>query len=193
MDIFGDHALLCRQDPPPLDSSYATVLFSRLLARSCARQVSFTWMSRSTCIGHEMRDLSRVVVRGLLGPHSPTYMVGIVITSAMWILLGSLQPGGCWRDATSALATIKQAKRDKHTQTCASNRYFLPFGFSVFDWFTPAAQELLDRIYCRYRFHARITKWEAHAWIHRHLSFPVMRGVADGFLGRRIHAMLLLL
>ena len=43
---------------------------------------------------------------------------------------------GGWRDAASALATVEQAKRDKHTQTCGRHRFdFLPFGFSVFDSF----------------------------------------------------------
>ena len=36
------------------------------------------------------------------------------------------------RDVVSALATVEQAKRDKHTQTCARHRFdFEPFGFYV--------------------------------------------------------------
>ena len=62
----------------------------------------------------------------------------------------------------------------------------MPFSFSVFGSFGPAAQELLNRVCRRYRIHARVTEWEAHAWIHRRLSFAVMRGVADQFVGRRL-------
>ena len=86
---------------------------------------------------------------------------------------------GGWRDAASTLATVEQAKRDKHMQTCASHRLdFLSFGFSVLDSFGRATQELLDRVCRRYRIHARVVQWEAHAWIHRRLSFAVMRRVA---------------
>ena len=102
-------------------------------------------------------------------------------------LVGVSPARGGWRDAASALATVEQAKREKHTQTCASHRFdFLPFGFSVFGPFGPAAKELLDRVCREYHIHARVAKWEAHAWIHRHLSFTVMREVADQFVGRRL-------
>ena len=47
------------------------------------------------------------------------------------------------------------------------------FGFSVFGSFGPAAQELLDLICRRYRIHACVAEWEAHAWVHRRLSFGV--------------------
>ena len=88
-------------------------------------------------------------------------------------------------DAVSALAIVELAKRDKHTQTCASHRFdFVPKGFSGFGSFDPAAQELLDRICGRFRIHARTAELEVHAWVHRCLSFAVMRGVADQFIGR---------
>ena len=49
------------------------------------------------------------------------------------------------QDAASAFATDEHAKRAKHTQMCASHRFdFLPFGFSSFGSFGPAAHELLD-------------------------------------------------
>ena len=63
---------------------------------------------------------------------------------------------------------------------------FEPFGFSVFGSFGSAAQELLARVCRRYRTHARIAEWEAHAWVHRRLSFAIMRGVADQFVSRRL-------
>ena len=62
---------------------------------------------------------------------------------------------------------------------------FVPFGFSVFGSFGPAAQQLSDRVCRRYRTHARIARWEAHSQVYRRLSIAVMRGVADQFVGRR--------
>ena len=94
---------------------------------------------------------------------------------------------GSWRDAASAIDIVEQAKRDKHTETCASHRFdFEPFGFSVFGSLGNAALELLARVYSRYRTHACLAEWEAHARVHRRLSFAVMRGVADQFVGRRL-------
>ena len=64
-------------------------------------------------------------------------------------LVGVSPVRGGWHDAVSALASVEQAKRDKHTETCASHRLdFQPFGFSVLSSFGPGAQELLARI-CR--------------------------------------------
>ena len=37
-----------------------------------------------------------------------------------------------------------------------------------------------------YRIHAHVAEWEAHAWIHCRFSFPVMCGVVDKFVGRRL-------
>ena len=94
---------------------------------------------------------------------------------------------GGWRDAVSVLSVVEQAKRDKHTDTCASHRFdFVPFSFSVFGSFGPATHELLDRICRRYRTHARIAEWEAHARVHNRLSFAVMRWVAEQFVGRDV-------
>ena len=79
-------------------------------------------------------------------------------------LVGVSPARGGRRDAASAVARVEQAKRDKHAQTCLSHRLdFVPFGFSVLGSFSLAAQELLDRICQRYRRHARIADWEAHA------------------------------
>ena len=60
---------------------------------------------------------------------------------------------------------------------------FMPFGFSVFCSIGLAAQELLDRVSGRYRIHASVAEWEAHAWVKRYLSFAIMSGVADQFAG----------
>ena len=90
-----------------------------------------------------------------------------------------------WRDASSVLSVVEQGKRDKHEAVCRSHGFdFSPFGFSVFGSFGPAARDLLDRIVQRYRLHAQVADWEAHAWIHRRLSFAIMRGVAEQFVGR---------
>ena len=36
----------------------------------------------------------------------------------------------------------------------------------------------------RCRLYAQVADWEAQAWIHRRLSFAIMRGVAEPFVGR---------
>ena len=56
---------------------------------------------------------------------------------------------------------------------------FSPFGFSTFGFFGPTAEELLDRVCRRYVFHAHIPPWDAHPWVYHHLSFSIMRGVAE--------------
>ena len=35
-----------------------------------------------------------------------------------------------------------------------------------------------------YHLHAQAADWEAHTWIYRRLSFAIMRGVAEQFVGR---------
>ena len=56
---------------------------------------------------------------------------------------------GCLRDATSAMARVEKAKRDKHAQTCASLRFHVQqIRFSVLGSFGAAAQVLLDHV-CR--------------------------------------------
>ena len=59
---------------------------------------------------------------------------------------------------------------------------FLPLCFLLFGYFDPAVQDLLDRVYHRYRLSARVREWDAHALIHRRLSFAIMRMV-DQFGG----------
>ena len=67
-------------------------------------------------------------------------------------------------------------------QTSGSRCFdFVPFGFLVFDSINFAAQELHDR---HYRIHVHIGVREAHACLHRRLSFAVMCEVADHLVGR---------
>ena len=74
-------------------------------------------------------------------------------------LVGVSPARGDWRDAASALVVVEQAKRDKHSEVCAPHVFdFVPFGFSVFGSFGPAAQELLARVCRCYRTHARIAE-----------------------------------
>ena len=90
-----------------------------------------------------------------------------------------------WRDASSVLSVVEQGKRDKHAVVCRSHGIdFSPIGISVFGPFGPAARDLLDRSVQRYRLHAQVADWEAHAWIHRRISFAIMRVVAEQFVGR---------
>ena len=79
----------------------------------------------------------------------------------------SLRPKGAGEMLPLLWPVFKQAKQDKHAQTCAGHLDFLPFGFPVLSSFGPAADELLDRVCRRYRIHARVAEWEVHAWVHR--------------------------
>ena len=187
MDSFGDHALLCRRDP----SSAGFQLRHRLV------QQTLSTLLRQAGITHAVEPQHLRLSRDE-GPESG---LGSGLTRPADILLygwrddrhccvdlvGVCPARGGWRDAVSVLSVVEQAKRDKHVDTCASHRFdFVPFGFSVLGSFGPAAQELLDRICRRYRTHARIAEWEAHARVHRRLSFTVMRGVAEQFVGRHL-------
>ena len=84
------------------------------------------------------------------------------------------------------LNTLNIWSGQKHVAGASHRFNFLSFGFWVFGSFGPAAQELLDRSCRRYRIHAHIAEWEVYARVHRHLSFAVMREVADQFEGRRL-------
>ena len=93
---------------------------------------------------------------------------------------------GGWRDAASALSIVERAKQEKHARTCLSHEFdFIPFGFSTFGSFGPAAETLLDRICQRFASHTQVPAWEAHAWVHRRLSFSIIRGVAEQFVRRQ--------
>ena len=104
--------------------------------------------------------------------------VFVMINHCCVDLVGMCPACNGWRDATSAFTAVEQGKRDKHETV------FVPFGFSVFGSFGPAAQEFLDCLVQRYRLHAHVADWEAHTWIYRRLSFVIMRGVAEQFIGR---------
>ena len=85
------------------------------------------------------------------------------------------------------LATFEHGKRDKHLAMCSSyDLDFIPFGFSTFWSFGLAIEDLLSHICQRYVSHARIPEWEAHAWVFHRLSFAIMRGVAEQFVGREL-------
>ena len=183
MDIFGDHALLCRRDP----SSAGFQLLHRLV------QQTLGLLLRQAGITHavEPQLLRLSLDEGPESGRGPGLTRPADILLYGWRgdrhccvdLVGVSPPHGGYRNAVYALAVVEQAKRDKHTETCASHRFdFMPFGFSVFGSFGLAAQELLDRIYRRYRTHARIAEWEAYSG---RLSFAVMRGLAEQFVGRR--------
>ena len=87
----------------------------------------------------------------------------------------------------STLAFVEQGKREKHACTCRSHGFdFIPFDFSSLGSFGPAAEELLSRVCKRYSSHARVSSWEAHSWVYRHLSFALIRGVAEQFVGRQL-------
>ena len=102
-------------------------------------------------------------------------------------LVGVSPAQGGWRGAASAVSSVEQGKVDKHAATCMSHGYdFSPFGFSTFGSFGPAAEELLTRICKRYGTHLQVTEWEAHAWVHRRLSFAIMRSVAEQFVRRKV-------
>ena len=64
--------------------------------------------------------------------------------------------------------------------------HFISSNYSSKGSFGPAAEEHLDRVCQGYRIHAYVVEWEAHAWIHRCLSFTFMRGMTDQFVGRRL-------
>ena len=64
---------------------------------------------------------------------------------------------------------------------------FLHFATSmerIFGSFGPVAEEVLHRMCELYRIHARVSEWEAHACVHHRLSFVIMRGVVDHYVGR---------
>ena len=90
-----------------------------------------------------------------------------------------------WRQAVEALRLVQEAKRAKHAETCLAHGFdFAPFTFSVLGSFCPVAEEILTRFCKRYVSHAHIRPWEAHQWVYRHLSFTIMRGVAEQFVRR---------
>ena len=110
-------------------------------------------------------------------------MVGEVITTVVWFLSGSAQSV----EASGMLLLLWSLLRrlsGRNTRRCVlvialtSCRSISLCFFS----FSHAAQELLERICQRYRIHARIAVWEAHALVHRRLSFSVMCGVANLFV-----------
>ena len=132
MDVFGDHALLCRGDP-----AYAGFQLRHRLV-----QQTLSLLLRQAGITHAVEPWYVHLSRDE-GPESGW---GSGLTRPADILLycwrddrhccvdlvGVSHARVSWHDAASALAIVEQTKRDKHTQTCASHGYdFVPFGFSV--------------------------------------------------------------
>ena len=108
-------------------------------------------------------------------------MVGAGIVIPVWTFLASPRPEGVGGMLPLPWSLLSR----RSGQICASHRLdFLPVSFSFLGSFGPAAQELLHRICRRFRTYARVAQWEAHAWVHRRLSFASMRGVADQFVCR---------
>ena len=147
MDIFGDHALLCRRDP----SSAGFQLRHRLVQQTLGQ------LLRQGCIIYVVEPQGLRLSRDE-GPESGR---GSGLTRPADILLygwredrhccvdlvGVSPARGGWRDADSAAAVVEQAKRDMHSEECARHGFDLvPFGFFVLSSFGPAAQELLARV-----------------------------------------------
>ena len=129
MDIFGDHYLLCRREPSSAGFQPRHRLVQQLLRQAgITHAVEPQHLRPSRDEGPEsgrgsgLTRLADILLYGWRGDrHCCVDLVGV-----------SPARGG-WRDAASALASVEQAKRDKHTQTCPCHCFdFVPFGFSVF-------------------------------------------------------------
>ena len=155
MDIYGDHALLCRGDP----SSAGFQLRHRLV------QQSLSTILRQAGICHAVepphlrleRDASSQSGRGsgLTRPADILLYSWRGDSHCCVDLVGVSPARGGWRDAASALLSVEQGKRDKHAHICRSHGFdFIPFGFSSLGSFGPAAEALLSRICQRYSSHA---------------------------------------
>ena len=121
MDIFGDHALLCRRDP----SSAWFQLRHRLV------QQTLGLLLRQGGITHAVEPQHQRLSRDE-GPESGR---GSGLTRPANILLygwrgdrhycvdlvGVSPARGCWRDVAFTLASVEQAKRDKHTHTTSTS------------------------------------------------------------------------
>ena len=61
------------------------------------------------------------------------------------------------------MLSMKHGKSDEDARSITSQGFEIsPFGFSTFELFIPATEELLDRVCRRYASHAHIPSWEAH-------------------------------
>ena len=179
MDIHGDHALLCRGDA----ASAGFQLRHRLVQQSLGSILRHAGISYMVEPPHLRLVLDEVPESGR--GSGLTRPIDTLLSS--WRgdsyccvdLLGVSPARSSWRDAASGLTSIEQGKRDKHSAICRSHDFdFIPFGFSTLRSFS---LWLRSR---RYSSHARIPKWEAHAWVFGRLSFIVMRWVAEKFIGR---------
>ena len=74
-----------------------------------------------------------------------------------------------------------------HASMCHSHGFdFIPSGFSVFGLFDRKTHEFFSRVVQGYRLHAEVADWEAHGRIYVRLSFAIMRGVIEQFVGHML-------
>ena len=154
MDIFGDHALLCFQDP-------TSDIFQ---LRHCLVRQSLGLLLWQACV-IDMVETRHLCVSPDEGPEFGRRFaltrLAVILLLALWSSLLCI-PGrhlleGDLRYVASALANVEQVKRDKHMWTCISHHFdFMAFDFCVLGSFGLSSQELLDRVYKRSRIHARV-------------------------------------
>ena len=189
MDVYGDHALLCRCDPASASFQFCHLVVQQSLG-IILRHAGIFHVVEPPHLRFES-DVSLESGRGSgLTRPADILLYSWRGDSHCCVDLVEVSPTrGGWRDAAAALPLVEEGKRDKHSTTCWSHGFnFIPFGYSTFGSLGPAAEELLSRICQRYISHARIPKWEAHAWVFRWLSFTVVRGVAAQCVGRQLSA-----
>ena len=165
MDVYGDHALLCRCDPASAGFQFRHRVVQQTLG-IILRHAGICHVVEPGHLRFE-RDVSLESGRGsgLTRPADILLYSWRGDSHCCVDLVGVSPARSGWRDAAAALPSVEQGKRDKHSATCRSHGFdFIPFGFSTFGSFGPAAEELLSRICQRYSSHARIPEWEAHAW-----------------------------
>ena len=184
MNIYGDHALLCGGDP----NSAGFHLCRRLVQQSLGiilRQAGICHVVEPPHLRLE-RDASSQSGRGSRQTRPADILLYSWRGDSHWCvdLVGVSPARGGWRDAASALPSVERGKWDKHTHICKSHGFdFIPFGFSSLG---PAVEELVSRICQRYSSHAPVSSWEAHSYIFRRLSFALIRGVAEQFVGLQL-------
>ena len=185
MDIFGDHALLCCRQP----TSAGFQLRHRLVQHTLGTLLQQAGICHSVEPAHLCFSCEEAPASGrgsgLTKPADILLYAWRGDHHCCVDLVGVSPARNGWRDAVSTLSSVEQGNRDKHVSVCRSQGFdFIPFGFSLFGSFGPEVKVFLGRVVQRYRLHAHVADWEAHAWIFRRLSFAIMRGVAEQFVGR---------
>ena len=190
MDIFGDHALLCLCSRQPTYAGFH--LRHRLVQQTLGTLVRQDGICHSVEPAHLHFSREEALASrrgsGLTKPADILLYVWLGDHHCCVDLVGVSSARNGWRDAASALMIVEQGKREKHACVCRSHGFdFIPFGFLVFGSLGPEAHGFLRRVVQRYRMHAQVSDWEAPAWIYRRLSFAIMHGVAEQFVGRMSH------